>query len=91
MKKFLLNRPAWFRHEGYWRIAQVFRLGPAGLLIAAGIAGEIAGVYIREGNDIFVVSAGYICGGVGLFAGVHLLLRLACWIADGFQAAGQQR
>ena len=33
LKDFLFKRPDWFRHEGSWRLAQVFRLGPTFIFV----------------------------------------------------------
>jgi hypothetical protein len=86
LKNFLFNRPKWFTHEGYWRLAQVIRLGPFyGLLVTSGVL-FIAAIFQENNFDTLLGGAFAAGGAVVLLGSAHLLLKLIVWIADGFQA-----
>jgi len=81
---FIFKRPAWFKHEGYWRLAQVLRLGPAATFLAFSVASLGIGVFFARG--FFELSLGWLAGSLASFVTVHWLLRLIAWIADGFKS-----
>ncbi|WP_223508750.1 hypothetical protein [Pseudomonas sp. BF-RE-29] len=92
LKDFLFKRPDWFKHEGYWRLAQVFRLGPALLLLVGTV---ISLVFIFDGGfkAPYVVgnllnSAGWFASAVVCLVVAHWLIRLIAWIIDGFKSGG---
>jgi len=88
LKSFLFKRPSWFRHEGYWRLAQVFRLAPSIFLFSCGVICLGVGVYIPDGIYILRLSGALIAAAIGFLVLVHLFLRLIVWIVDGFKAGG---
>ncbi|WP_154859858.1 hypothetical protein [Pseudomonas fluorescens] len=95
LNKFLFKRPDWFKYEGYWRLAQVLRLGPAVFFLVFGgfyLFGVI--VVFVEGNDPSVAIAlalAWFAGAVAYVVAVYWLLRLVVWIADGFKDSGRSR
>lgn len=84
IKTFLFRRPAWFTHEGYWRLAQVLRLGPSGALLLLSLAACAVGLFLKDSTDSLYIGLGYFAGAVAALVGMHLILRLAVWIIDGF-------
>lgn len=84
IKKILLQRPAWFRHEGYWRIAQVVRLGPSAALALFGLVVLVAGLLDSGKDHSYEVAINSLIGAVVIFITIHLVLRLIVWIIDGF-------
>jgi hypothetical protein len=83
LKEFLFRRPSWFQHEGFWRLAQVARLG-----IPCGVALLYAFVFFVYGLNkpiYFVGVVAAIAAGFVLLLIIHGLLRIAVWIADGFK------
>jgi hypothetical protein len=85
LNSFLFKRPDWFKHEGYWRLAQVFRLAPTAFLLVSGIVSFGFGVYIPDGVYILRLSLVLLVGGIVYLVLVHWLLRLLAWIVDGFR------
>ena len=84
VKKILFQRPAWFRHEGYWRIAQVVRLGPSVALALFGLLGLVVGLLDSDKDYSYEVAINSLIGAVVIFVTTHLMLRLIVWIIDGF-------
>lgn len=84
VKKILFQRPAWFRHEGYWRIAQVLRLGPSVALALFGLLGLVVGLLDSDKDYSYEVAINSLIGAVVIFVTTHLMLRLIVWIIDGF-------
>ncbi|WP_223592408.1 hypothetical protein [Pseudomonas sp. A-R-19] len=89
---FLFKRPGWFKHEGYWRLAQVLRLGPALLLL---IGAVISLVFIFDGGFkapyiglSLLNSVGWFASAVVCLVVAHWLIRLIVWIIDGFKSDG---
>ncbi|WJD69018.1 hypothetical protein QQ994_20695 [Pseudomonas asiatica] len=78
----------WFRHEGYWRLTQAFRLGLPIPLLLLGLGGISLGIADKSSISL-KVGAGYLSGGAGVFLAIHALLRLSAWIIDGFKAANK--
>lgn len=92
LKSFIFKRPAWFKHEGYWRLAQVFRLGPtATFLLFSGFffAGFLYMIVNTERDITFVVGAslGWFLGAIAYVVAAHWLLRLIVWIVEGFKSS----
>lgn len=87
LKKILFQRPTWFRHEGFWRIAQVMRLGPPAALSLFGILVLGAGLvdWNERGSEALDMALGSFVGAIAIFVLVHLALRLIAWIIDGFR------
>lgn len=89
-KHFLFKRPDWFKHEGYWRLAQVFRLGPAIIFVAIS-AFALAASFIKAGIgednsiEIFGIAVAWFAGAVAYIVAIHWLIRLIVWIIDGFK------
>ena len=86
IKRFLFKRPTWFTHEGYWRLAQVVRLGPFVCLMLYAVVALIASLIYR-GSSAALFSLNAFGGGLALLVATHLLLRLIVWIVEGFHAA----
>lgn len=84
VKKILFQRPAWFRHEGYWRIAQVVRLGPSAALGLFGLLGLVVGLLRADDDYSYEISINCFIGAIATFVTIHLMLRLIVWIIDGF-------
>ena len=93
LKNFFFKRPNWFRHEGYWRLAQVLRVGPSifFLLIALLCLAVIPFIAddARDVRDRLEISLGFFAASVASFVIAHWLIRLVAWIADGFKEAGK--
>lgn len=86
MKEFLFIRPTWFRHEGWWRLVQVVRLGPPFALLVLGVG--IIGLHLLGSNDYEWLTEVAICfiGAPVVLTIAHVALKLICWIFDGFLA-----
>ncbi|PBJ21662.1 hypothetical protein BSF44_35250 [Pseudomonas sp. ACN8] len=78
LKSFLFNRPDWFKHEGYWRLVQVLRIGipAAGVLLGVGLA--LLDHKVQSG-------IGMIISSVAVLFGIHLAMYLIVWIIEGFK------
>ena len=90
LRNFLFRRPDWFRHEGYWRLAQVLRLGPAFIFLAISVLGftlsfYMAGVGDEDSNTAFGITAAWLAGAIAYVIAMHWLLRLIVWITEGFK------
>lgn len=93
LRNFLFKRPDWFKHEGSWRLAQVFKLGPAVFLLMCS-AFFIVGVIMRlqEGRDsthasLLVIA--FFAGAIAYVIAFHWLTRLIVWITEGFKQGGK--
>lgn len=89
-KSFLFKRPDWFKHEGYWRLAQVFRIGLSFFVLAIGIFALGAGVLLLmqgkiHGLEVMLIGLVYFAGAVACVIVLHWLIRLIVWITDGFK------
>lgn len=73
---FLLTRPEWFPHEGFWRLIQVFRLSSAAVFIAFS---AMAFVY---GGDL---APAFAAAAIACLIGPILALRLLMWVIRGFK------
>lgn len=94
LKKFLFKRPDWFKHEGYWRLAQVLRLGPASIFLAFSVlffGGWIFLIFTRslEGENASLLALAWLAGAVVYVTAMHWLIRLIVWITDGFKETGK--
>lgn len=85
VKSFLFKRPLWFTHEGYWRLAQVLRLGPFCWLLICAAAMLGASIYYQD-NETTGIGLGFLVGAIAALTTTHLLLRLIVWIIAGFTA-----
>lgn len=93
LKNYLFKRPEWFKHEGYWRLAQVFRIGPTFIFLAISVfcAGAII-VFLWQGRvagDAAELALSWFAGAVAYVVVMHWLIRLIVWITDGFKEAGK--
>lgn len=89
LKSFLFKKPSWFKHEGYWRLAQVLRLGPTFIFITFGVLFIAGSAYLAIAgrspeNSGLAFAMGWFAGAVAYFAAMHWLIRLAVWITEGF-------
>ena len=73
---FLLMRPQWFPHEGFWQLIQVFRLGTAAVFIAFS-----AMAFIFGGE----LAPAFAADEVACLVGPILALRLLMWVIRGFK------
>lgn len=73
---FLLARPQWFPHEGFWRLFQVFRLGSAAVFIA------FSAMAFIFGGDL---APAFAAAGIACLIGPILVLRLLMWVIRGFK------
>lgn len=73
---FLLTRPEWFPHEGFWRLIQVFRLSSAAVFIAFS---AMAFIY---GGDL---APAFAAAAIACLIGPILALRLLMWVIRGFK------
>ena len=95
LKSFLFKRPDWFRHEGYWRLAQVLRLGPTFAFLAfSGLffCGWIFLIFSGElaGENASILALAWFAGAVAYIIALHWLIRLIVWITDGFKESRKQ-
>ncbi|ANH96491.1 hypothetical protein A8L59_03570 [Pseudomonas koreensis] len=91
LKSFIFKRPDWFKHEGYWRLAQVFRLGPAAtFLVFSGffLVGMLFMIVSKDRDVTFAAGAslGWLAGAIVYVIAAHWLIRLIVWIVEGFQS-----
>lgn len=94
LSSFLFKRPQWFNHEGYWRLAQVLRLGPTFTLLAISalfFAVSFYGASIgdEDATDTFGLTVAWFIGAIVYVVAMHWLIRLIVWITDGFKEAGK--
>jgi divalent metal cation (Fe/Co/Zn/Cd) transporter len=94
LKSFLFKRPNWFKHEGYWRLAQVLRLGPTFIFITFGvlfIAGSAYLAIVGENpeNSGLVFVTGWFTGAATYLVVIHWLIRVAVWVTEGFKGQAQ--
>lgn len=97
MRNFFFKRPDWFpsglRSEGYWRLAQVFRIGPAALcLIIALIVFVVVltmGYRDSDFSDQLGLAALWLIAAITSFVLAHFLIRLIVWIIEGFNGSGK--
>lgn len=73
---FLLMRPQWFPHEGFWRLIQVFRLGSAAVFIA------FSAMAFIFGGDL---APAFAAAAIACLIGPVLVLRLLMWVIRGFK------
>ena len=90
LKSFLFKKPNWFKHEGYWRLAQVLRLGPTLIFLTIGIIFISGSVYlaivgINPNNSGFEFAMGWFAGAATYLLAVHWLLRMVVWVVAGFK------
>lgn len=90
LKDFLFKRPDWFKHEGYWRLAQVLRLGPTFIFLAISLVCFGAWIFLivigeLEGENASVMALAWLTGAVAYVGAIHWLVRLAVWINEGFK------
>lgn len=87
MIKLLFNKPHWFKHEGYWRLAQVLRLGTGGILTVIGAFALIASLSTHNTKEPILIGLTFlICAPISLIL-IDLILRLMHWLVDGFTVA----
>ena len=94
LKRFLFRRPDWFKHEGYWRLAQVLRLGPAFIFLTFSViffGGWIFLILTRDlaGENASLLALAWFTGAVVYVTAMHWLIRLIVWITDGFKETGK--
>lgn len=77
---FLLARPQWFPHEGFWRLIQVFRLGSAAVFFAFSVMAFIFGGDLAP---VFGIAA------IACLIVPILALRLLMWVIQGFKPQQQ--
>lgn len=68
---FLLMRPQWFPHEGFWRLIQVFRLGSAAVFVA------FSAMAFIFGGDL---APAFAAAAIACLIGPILALRLLMWV-----------
>lgn len=90
LKNFLFTRPDWFRHEGYWRLAQVLRLGPTFTFLAISalffaVSFYKAGIGDDDLTDAFGFAVAWLAGAVVYVVAMHWLVRLIVWVKEGFK------
>jgi membrane protein YdbS with pleckstrin-like domain len=85
LKNFLFKRPDWFKHEGYWRLAQVFRLGLAAMFLVFAVVSLGAGVVAYRSSGFFELGFVWAVTAVCSVVAVHWLLRLIVWVIEGFR------
>jgi membrane protein YdbS with pleckstrin-like domain len=89
LRNFLFKRPDWFKHEGYWRLAQVFRIGPATAFLLYGLICLVYTLFVPLsgygfGDQVAVVAVWLGVSVVSLVS-IHFLVRLIVWIREGFK------
>jgi hypothetical protein len=88
LKNFLFKRPEWFKHEGYWRLAQVFRIGPSAFCFILGILAFFY-TFIMACSSCRRDQFGYVmmwfAASISLLVAFHFLIRLIVWIIEGFK------
>ncbi|WP_150816570.1 hypothetical protein [Pseudomonas fluorescens] len=94
LKQFLFKRPDWFKHEGYWRLAQVLRLGPTFTFLAFSVIFFGGWIFMisngeREGENASVIALAWLAGAVAYIVAMHWLVRLVVWIAEGFKSGSK--
>jgi hypothetical protein len=89
LRNFLFKRPDWFKHEGYWRLAQVFRIGPATAFLVFGVVCLAYVFFIPHRSFDFreQVAIGVVWLGASVVSlvSIHFLIRLIVWITEGFK------
>ncbi|MFP3678861.1 hypothetical protein SB725_17320 [Pseudomonas sp. SIMBA_041] len=96
LKSFLFKRPDWFKREGYWRLAQVLRLGLTFAFLATSVFFLSISVYVavtRRPNldDAIGFTVAWFVGAVAYVIIVHWVIRLIVWIADGFKIGSESK
>lgn len=86
LNEFLFKRPEWFKHEGYWRLAQVFRIGPVVFGMVMAIAAAFLAIF-EFGWDYFRYVYVWVGGSIAYIISSHLLMRLIVWIVEGFKSS----
>lgn len=94
LRNFLFNRPDWFKHEGYWRLTQVLRLGPTFVLLAISalclaLSFYKSGSGREDGLEVFGFAVAWLAGAVVYVVAMHWLVRLVIWITEGFKQGGK--
>lgn len=90
LMNFLFKRPDWFKHEGYWRLTQVLRLGPTLTFIIFSLLFLAVAIFLAvEGrnkeNSGFAFAMWWFLGAVAYIVAMHWLVRLTVWVTDGFK------
>ena len=92
MKNFLFKRPDWFKHEGYWRLAQIFRIGPSAFCFILGVVAFFY-MFVMACRACQGDQFGYVMlwfgASAGFFVVAHFLIRLIVWIIEGFKDSGK--
>ncbi|WP_449103568.1 hypothetical protein [Pseudomonas veronii] len=90
LRNFLFKRPDWFKHEGYWRLTQVLKLGPTFAFLAVS-AFCLAASFYEAGSGgksaiaAFGFAVAWFVGAVAYVIAMHWLIRLIFWITEGFK------
>ena len=89
MKDFLFRRPDWFKHEGYWRLAQVFRIGPTVFGLVMTVLMAYLAIFEFQSWRYFQYVYAWVGGTIAYLVSIHFLIRMIVWIVDGFKSSGK--